>query len=323
LKRRMDSPDALSGDVLAWALDAALAAPTTPTVVTRLPGGQRHRVFLVVTGETKIVVRQRMESDAAAVAKTRREIAVLRCVGETLGPRLLAAEISPDRFGSSVTCLEYVDGAAVPRWHGVARAASLGSALRSLHALPPPRFADSLPIENRVGNLSDHYQWRVHYEIARRRQSLPSAPEWVDAAIEKGQRAIQANYQAAARSGAFSCAETSLLHGDAAGNNVLWRSTRSPVLIDWEDARLGDPAEEIAYALSENRLPPDARTALLDAYVTGEPAAFLARVQAWMPLVALGSSLWWVCRAATASLDVRTRRRCLQQARDRLSWISA
>lgn len=95
----------------------------------------------------------------------------------------------------------------------------------------------------------------------------------MDAAIEEGQRAIQANYQAAARSGAFASAKASLLHGDATEGNVQWRSTRRPVLIDWEDARLGDPAEEIAYALSENRLPLRASQAMLDAYVTAEPNA--------------------------------------------------
>lgn len=152
-----DSQGGLSSDVLAWALDAAPGARTTATEVFRLPGGQRHRVFLVQASETKLVVRQRLEGDEAAVAKARREVEVLRRVGGAQGPRLLAAEISPDRFGSPVTCLEYVDGAAVPRWHGVARAASLGSALRSLHALAPPRFADSLAIENRVQDLSDHY----------------------------------------------------------------------------------------------------------------------------------------------------------------------
>jgi thiamine kinase-like enzyme len=35
-----------------------------------------------------------------------------------------------------------------------------------------------------------------------------------------------------------------LLHGDVAGGNILW--TPGPVLIDWEYARLGDAADEVA-----------------------------------------------------------------------------
>jgi thiamine kinase-like enzyme len=43
-----------------------------------------------------------------------------------------------------------------------------------------------------------------------------------------------------------------LLHGDVGAGNIIWRPL--PTLIDWEDWRIGDPAEEIAYIFTEDIL---------------------------------------------------------------------
>src|SRR5579862_7544507 len=55
------------------------------------------------------------------------------------------------------------------------------------------------------------------------------------------------------RSDAFATDEPpALLHGDVGPDNMLWADT--PVLIDWEYARLGDPADDIASVFAQNGL---------------------------------------------------------------------
>jgi Ser/Thr protein kinase RdoA (MazF antagonist) len=87
-----------------------------------------------------------------------------------------------------------------------------------------------------------------------------------------------------------------LLHGDVSAGNVLW--TPQPVLIDWEYARIGDPADEIGYVFGQNALRPDQREAFCRGYGAGLPVASLARVReraaVWEPLTLFGSALYWV-----------------------------
>jgi aminoglycoside phosphotransferase (APT) family kinase protein len=85
-----------------------------------------------------------------------------------------------------------------------------------------------------------------------------------------------------------------LIHGDLSLGNILYRADDTVALIDWEYARDGDPAEDLAYLIAEQDPPPAVIADLADAYVnaSGDPWAF-ARVPAWLPLVALDSALWW------------------------------
>ena len=74
-----------------------------------------------------------------------------------------------------------------------------------------------------------------------------------------------------------------------------------PVLIDWEYARLGDPADEIAYLLDQNDLSPGQREAFWRGYNEGasiqSPLKHITRrVDWWEPVTLLGSALWWVER---------------------------
>jgi thiamine kinase-like enzyme len=90
-----------------------------------------------------------------------------------------------------------------------------------------------------------------------------------------------------------------LLHGDIAYGNVLW--SPDPALIDWEYARLGDPADEIAYLFDQNALTERHREAFWIGYQRGLATQshlvhVIDRVNWWEPLTLLGSTLWWVER---------------------------
>ena len=58
-----------------------------------------------------------------------------------------------------------------------------------------------------------------------------------------------------------------LLHGDVAGGNLLW--SPMPVLIDWEYARMGDAADEVAYIFNQNELSVADRLAFWRGYLQG------------------------------------------------------
>jgi thiamine kinase-like enzyme len=91
-----------------------------------------------------------------------------------------------------------------------------------------------------------------------------------------------------------------------AGGNILW--TPGPVLIDWEYARLGDAADEVAYIFNQNDMAEEQPGAFWRGYARGCPSArhvehVMSRVQWWEPVTVLGSAFFWValwCQRADA-----------------------
>jgi aminoglycoside phosphotransferase (APT) family kinase protein len=79
-----------------------------------------------------------------------------------------------------------------------------------------------------------------------------------------------------------------LLHGDLVLPNVVWGP--APRLVDWEFWRLGDPAEDLAYAIEVNDLGADLAGALIAGYA--DPAVAV-RLEGWQALVALDAGLWY------------------------------
>src|SRR5262249_60691413 len=75
--------------------------------------------------------------------------------------------------------------------------------------------------------------------------------------------------------------------GDLVLANVVWGP--APRLVDWEFWRLGDPAEDLAYAIEVNDLGADLATALLAGYAD---AAVAERVEGWRALGAVDAGLW-------------------------------
>jgi Ser/Thr protein kinase RdoA (MazF antagonist) len=82
----------------------------------------------------------------------------------------------------------------------------------------------------------------------------------------------------------------SRLHGDLWRGNIVW-GPRGPVLVDWEFARVGDPAEEFAYLAAMDELDADTLAAVLKGYRADR--ALTDRVRRWRPLVALWCAAWF------------------------------
>jgi aminoglycoside phosphotransferase (APT) family kinase protein len=79
-----------------------------------------------------------------------------------------------------------------------------------------------------------------------------------------------------------------LLHGDLVAANIIW--TPAPRLVDFEFWRMGDPAEDLAYLIELNALPPGVVSAVLDGYADARVAE---RIDSWRALCALDAGLWY------------------------------
>lgn len=84
-----------------------------------------------------------------------------------------------------------------------------------------------------------------------------------------------------------------LIHGDLSIGNILW-SEGGVSLIDWEYVRPSDPAEELAYIITEQPVGDALRRRLRNAYIAhGGVGASWERVGGWAAFTALDSAFWW------------------------------
>ena len=86
----------------------------------------------------------------------------------------------------------------------------------------------------------------------------------------------------------------SRLHGDLSRGNLLWHG-HDLTLIDWEYSRAGDPAEDLAYLLTEGDAGFDLAALLAADYrnLGGEPG-IQSRLGIYAIFTAIDSALWWI-----------------------------
>jgi aminoglycoside phosphotransferase (APT) family kinase protein len=256
--------------------------------IQRFEAGERHatyRVRLAAEDPVDVVVRVSLTDTPDERAHASREATVLRVVGGDVAPRLLDVQCPSDVLGVPVLSLSFVEG--VTRDFASAsqdELTDLGRVVAEVHSFEPPSSIDDVP------DLATYAEHRTRTILATADSSIRDP---LDVATQRRvHRLVEAlSARPAPRVGGDALV---LLHGDVAPGNVLW-SSDGPVLIDWEYARLGDPADEIAYVFGQNELPPDLRAAFWRGYgATTE--AMRERVAWWEPLVSLGSARWWLDR---------------------------
>lgn len=167
----------------------------------------------------------------------------------------------------------------------------LGACLAWLHGHRQTSYTIWPSLASRDGTRADAYRARID-SLHAYQSSHGSLPD-VDGMIEQ-LRSATLSPQAGWEERDFA-----LCHGDLSIGNILWDDD-AVALIDWEFARYADPAEEIAYLIAEQDLATDLVSDVADAYVRagGDPWAF-ARLQVWLPLVALDAALWWADHSLT------------------------
>lgn len=265
--------------------------------VTRFPHGENHTVYRVrCTGqgdvERDVVVRISNADSEADRAWAGREATVLAHLGGAASPRLLDYRAGGPFAGHAVMCLEHVDGGHEPLASASPdRLADLGAAVRRVHAVP---VDDLAPVLHAAPDLRTYVENRAQSMLAR----MPLVQDPLPTAVQRRFRDVAAwaeqttdRLRMAEGAGALV-----LLHGDVSAGNVLW--TPQPVLIDWEYARIGDPADEIGYVFGQNALRPDQRQGFWRGYGDElDPASLgrmVERAARWEPLTLFGSALYWV-----------------------------
>lgn len=265
--------------------------------ITRFARGENHAVYRARCVDQAyvardVVVRISNANPEADLAQAGREAAVLAHLRGAASPRLIDYRTGGPFAGHAVMCLEYVDGSFEPLdTASPDRLADLGAAVRRTHSIP---VGDLGPVLHAAPDLSTYVENRGQSMLARMplvRDPLPEAVQrqFHDVAAWAEQTADQLRMTEGPGTPV-------LLHGDVSAGNVLW--TPQPVLIDWEYARIGDPADEIGYVFGQNALHPDQREGFWRGYGAGLESASLAclveRAASWEPLTLFASALYWV-----------------------------
>ncbi len=253
-----------SKGVLPWASGAFGIEP--------MPGGERHQLFKVRWQEhppgthRAVVVRLNVIARDKERRKSHREARVLVFLeGRRSAPRLYDLDDSRHYFPEPAMCLAYIEGhcrnlSALPLPHITA----LGRTIGQLHRL------DTSPLDKDGDAPTDLGQYLIHHVEAGINARVPTGdmvlPEGLSERCWQAHRRVCMAMLHGFNDHLFDADEPlSLLHGDLISPNIVWHAN-TPTLIDWEDTRVGDPAEEVAYFFTETQCDTQRRQAFWHGY---------------------------------------------------------
>jgi aminoglycoside phosphotransferase (APT) family kinase protein len=255
------------------------------------PGGSTDRTFAIVNPEGTPVYTARL-ARVGLEGWLRREEAVLRELAaddSRWSPRQVTRIDASGDLTAELLVHEHIPGSNAPAGEvSVAAREQLGEALAWLHRHERDRYMIWPSLDRHAGTRADAFRARI--ASLRRYRSVGTHPQ-----AESRIAALEAQAADLAPENGWLDPTFALLHGDLSPGNILWQPNADDVrLIDWEFSRDGDPAEDLAYLIAEGKLTPETFSDVAEGYIAGggEPWA-LARVPAWLPLVALDAELWW------------------------------
>ena len=224
---------------------AAAELPLMPAPV----GGTFHRVLVAGTpGAPRHVVRLNRLPDAFVDWQMHAEaIAAATLARHALAhARVELVDCTRERVPTDVQVQEFVEGDALSARDADDNAmapalALLAATLRRVHAIRGNRFGFvdvSAPAETR----GVHESWWAY--LVTRLDAHVSGLR--DAGLVSAQEAERIASLFDAPSPALEAVQPRLLHGDPGNHNVLLREGQV-VLVDWEDALLGDPLFDLAF----------------------------------------------------------------------------
>lgn len=207
-----------------WPLTGGISAETTALLVARPDGG-----------EEKLVVRQHGAVDRAAnprIAATEHQLLQLLQAEGIPAPRPRFLDESCAILPSPYIVVEYIEGSpdGAPD-DDDALIERMAAQLAAIHRLTPLRHDLSFLPNQAV-------------KVTRRlSEGTASEPSWFPAARLRA--SLLTAWPLRRRN------PPDLLHGDFWRGNLLWRDEQLVGVIDWEDARVGDPLADLANARLE------------------------------------------------------------------------
>lgn len=219
LRERID-PEAVS--VSARALVGGL---DTATYVVRL----EHQ-----GASQDVVVRIYREYEHDAVEAVRREFAALTAVSSAgvLAPRPILADPSGNITGEPLFVMSFIPGAPLPPGpDGDPWAQQMADGLARVHGTPLGR----LPAEFRRGETPAERVARIVSSPPKKSDALW---ERVVAVLPRAVESVTAN-------------APTLIHGDYWFGNTIWLDGRLNGIIDWDGARIADPALDVSIARND------------------------------------------------------------------------
>lgn len=280
-------------------------SPDRITQVLRLDLGENHdvyRVSLLNPEASDVVVRIATSERARDCALAERESAVLKKVRGVAAPILHDFRCESPWFDVPTMCMQFIEGEQRPP-ADAEEVEQLGFTVGALHALPTDDLKEWVPRSLTLASYLDSRLRKMDERLPLASDPLPGS---VQLRLRRARSLLDEALESARGADAFRNGERLvLLHGDVAGGNLLW--SPAPVLIDWEYARIGDAADELAYIFNQNDLSEPHRQAFWRGYQEGRgpehPRHLVERVMRWEPVTVLGSAFFWVqlwSRRATA-----------------------
>lgn len=257
-----------------------------------LLGGENHRQFRVsFDNHADVVVRI---NNLATEADRSRALIEARFLQNTrdIGPRLFGFDDNKTWFDEPTLCLEYIEGDTRTYAHySSEHAQALGELAATVHDAPTDSFANKyLTVGEYAEDMFDTDRFTYAHAIPHIAELIEHSGDELTTQVQK--------HSAPLFSPPYSEVPLRVIHGDPSPENVIWNGM-SPRLIDWEYARLGDAAEEVAIMLIvDDELPSELHHAFFTGYAkVHEPDdAFLARVEMWKIYKLYASGLWWLDR---------------------------
>jgi aminoglycoside phosphotransferase (APT) family kinase protein len=290
LRERVDpSADSVEGHPLVGGLDTATYR------VTFGRGAARNSV----------VVRIYREYEHDSAKAVRSDVAALTAVSSVtdLAPKPILADLSGEIVGDPLIVMSYFPGAPLPPGPDAAGwVRQMADGLIAVHATPLER----LPADFRRGESPAERVARI----------VGSPPETSDALWDAVKPVVQR-----AADGVIANTAT-LIHGDYWFGNTIWMDGRLTGIIDWDGARIADPALDVAIARNDIVVfsgPPMADL-FLERYERARGP--LAGLVFWDLVACLGPIKWlshWVEGYQELGVDLP-----LAEARGRLeSWVAS
>ncbi len=285
---------ALAPDAETAAAEPLLGGIDTATYALRL---QRA----AAVSEYVVRVFRDQEGDPSAIA--RRDYAALTAVAGAIAiaPRPIHLDASGDLIGEPLIVMSRLPGAPLPppdppdRW-----IRQMADALATVHDTPLDRLPSDMRREETISE-------RLERMLSRR--SEPTDPLWDEVASILPEAVGHVRMNA-----------PTLVHGDFWFGNTIWEGGHLRGIVDWDGARVGDPARDVAVARNDLAIfiGPSAADLFLERYesVRG-PLTDLAY---WDVHVSLGPIKWlphWVAGYRELGVDLP-----LSVARARLEiWV--